>query len=648
MTAIAGCIGSGPDVPAALTAMLAAFAAGYGAAGARWTEGTAGLGGRYAPAGEEFSPGPSCAGATSGTPSSGSPLRVDREAGLAVAADARLDDRDSLCGALGIPRAERAGLADVDLILRAWKRWGRECPDRLLGDYAFAVRDARRRRLFCVRDPIGVRPFYYSPAGERFVFASAVEAVLAAPGVSDALDEAVVAAHLTQDAVTTTTRTFFSAVRKLPPGHILTVEGGGATARVRTALERYWRPERAPRVRRASDDAYAEELLAIYARAVEDRLHGPSPIGVHLSGGLDSSSVAVLAARALRRRGRPPPLAFSWLPPDGRRAVRRGHAKEYAYVDAVCEREGLRVLHRSPGPGDVAADLACDGAYPGASVVHPNEGVVQRCAAARGVRALLSGWGGDEGVSFNGRGYYAQLLLSGRWRALYAECRAREASPFRFLARVMAQMPDAELIHHLRRPWWGPRALRAFERWRSFICPEFARRMTPLPRPSFGLVSVRRTQLRFLRQGSLLRRLEGWAASGARHSIEYRYPLLDRRVLEFALGLPPDQFRRGPWDRWLMRHALSSPGSGNAPDAVLPEALCWSPIKEDPARRDALSDAIVGALPAVRRTLDARATLPSRARYIDMPRLLECLDADRIHLRQRLLPICNALQLLDF
>ena len=647
MTAIAGCIGSGPDVPAALTAMLAAFAAGYGTAGARWAEGTAGLGGRYAPAGEAPSPGPSCAGVASGTPSSESPLRVDREAGLAVAADARLDDRDSLCRALGIPRPERAGLADVDLILRAWKRWGRECPDRLLGDYAFAVRDARRRRLFCVRDPIGVRPFYYSPAGGRFVFASAVEAVLAAPGVSGALDEAVVAARLTRNAVVTTTRTFFSAVRKLPPGHVLTVEGGGATARVRTALERYWRPERAPRVRPASDDACAEELLAILARAVEDRLHGPGPIGVHLSGGLDSSGVAVLAARALRRRGRPPPLAFSWLPPPGGEPSGAARAKEYAYVDAVCEREGLRVFHRSPGPGDVAADLACDGAYPGAPVVHLNEGVVQRCAAARGVRALLSGWGGDEGVSFNGRGYHAQLLLSGRWRTLYAECRVREA-PLRLLARTVAQMPTAILLDHLRCPWWGPRSYRAFLRWRSFICPAFARRVAPLPWPSFGLVSVRRTQLQLLRQGFLLERLEGWAASGARHGIEYRYPLLDRRVLEFALGLPPDQFRRGPRSRWLMRHALSSPGPGNGPDAVLPDALCWDSDKQDPARRDALIDAIVGALPAVRRTLAARATPPSRAHYIDMPRLLECLDADRTRLKQRILSICSALQLLDF
>ena len=81
--------------------------------------------------------------------------------------------------------------------------------------------------------------------------------------------------------------------------------------------------------------------------------------------------------------------------------------------------------------------------------------------------------------------------------------------------------------------------------------------------------------------------------------------------------------------------------------AVLPHELCWNAIKQDPARRNALIAAIVGALPAVRRTLAARATPPSRAHYIDMPRLLEALDADRTRLRQRFMPLCNALQLLD-
>ena len=193
-----------------LDAMLDALAE-YGADAAAWTE----------PAGEREAAAPAVALGGRWTPDtgecrSGASLRIDRGTGVAVVADARLDDRGALCDALGVPRAERAGLDDRDLIARAWARWGRECPNHLLGDYAFAVWDRRARILFCARDHIGARPFYYGTA-HGFAFASAVEAVLAAPGVDDRLDEGAVATRLLQRNPLTNTRTFFERVCKLPP-----------------------------------------------------------------------------------------------------------------------------------------------------------------------------------------------------------------------------------------------------------------------------------------------------------------------------------------------------------------------------------------------------------------------------------------------
>ena len=133
--------------------------------------------------------------------------------------------------------------------------------------------------------------------------------------------------------------------------------------------------------------------------------------------------------------------------------------------------------------------------------------------------------------------------------------------------------------------------------------------------------------------------MEGWAASGAHHGIEYRYPLLDRRVLGFALGLPAEQFRRGQWTRWLMCYALRS--------VLLPE-ICWNSCKDDPARLEPLLDAFAEALPVVRRMLDARAKPPSRTRYVDLPRLRERLDADRFRANPQFAPLANALQFLNF
>ena len=317
MNGICGILGGQTGAADGLDAMLDALA-DYGGGGCcAWTdpagkrqEFPAALGCRWALVAEEDG-------------RSGNALHIDRGSGLAVVADVRLDDRSALCDALSAPHAERAGLDDRDLIARAWARWGRDCPDHLLGDYAFAVWDRRARTLFCARDHMGVRPFYYAETARGFVFASAVEAVLAAPGVDDWLDESTVATWLVRRNVAAEPRTFFAQVRKLPSGHALEV-----AAAAPPRLRRHWRPERAPRVRRASDDAYAEELLDLGARAVRDRLRGPDPVGAHLSGGLDSSTVAVLAARELRRAGRPPPLAYTWLPPRGRQPAAAG-APEY-------------------------------------------------------------------------------------------------------------------------------------------------------------------------------------------------------------------------------------------------------------------------------------------------------------------------------
>ncbi len=611
-----------------LDAMLAALG-DPGEDGARWTEGAVGLGCRRLPA------------SVTGRDRAEPPLRFDRDAGLVLAADARLDDQGALCATLGVPRAERTGLTDGDLILRAYTRWGRDCPNRLLGDYAFAVWDARNRLLFCARDPVGVRPFYYARTPDRFIFASTVEAALAAPGVSCDLDEATVAAYVTRIGFHSPDRTFFQALRKLPPGHTLTIEGGT------TRLDRYWRPERAPKAPPATDDVHAEAFLDLYSRAVKDRLRGPDPVGVHLSGGLDSSSVAVLAARELRRQSRPSPLAFSWLPELGGQPPGAGHAPEYALIDAVCEQEGLQVFHRSLEPQDVIAILRHDVACPGVHICMTEE-VVQRCAAERGVRVLLSGWGGDEGVSYTGRGYYERLLLHGHWARLCAEWRARGKGPRRFLAEVLLPLAHPDLPGSLRRLWRRKEPRR--RRW--LIDPAFARRAKPLPERTFRRLSVRHAQLRLLRSGHLGERMEGWAASGARRGIEYRYPLLDRRLLEFALGLPPGQFRHGRWGRWLMRHALGACHAGSsircfpAEGPVLPPEVCWNPSKADPARIDSMLDAFAEALPALRREILTRA--PSRARYVDMPRLLDSLDADRFRAKPRMTPVRTALQLLDF
>ena len=157
-------------------------------------------------------------------------LHFDREAGLAAVVDARLDDRAGFCDALGLQRSEGGALADGELLLRGCQRWAGELPKHLFGDCVFAIWDARKRVLFLARDPMGVKPCYYSysAATRRFAFAGLLDAVLAAPGAAAELDEAVVARSLTRTGLHDAERTFFRDVSKLPPGHSLTLTVGPA------------------------------------------------------------------------------------------------------------------------------------------------------------------------------------------------------------------------------------------------------------------------------------------------------------------------------------------------------------------------------------------------------------------------------------
>ena len=608
MNAICGLLAAGAeDGPSGVRPMLDALP-GAAEPAAVWTDGIIALGGAAR-----------C-------------VTVDSRSSLALVADVRLDDRPGLCDALDVPRHERDGLADGALVLKAYQRWGQACTPRLLGDYAFALWDAARRTLFCARDHIGAKPFYYARTPGGFAFACTVEGVLAAPGVDGDLDELSVAEHLSGIALFSNTRTFFKAVRKLPPEHTLAVDCAEPSCQV-AAPVRHWHPEQAPRLPPATDDQYAEEFLTLYRQAVADRLRGPDPIGVHVSGGLDSSSVALLAAAQLRREGRPLPLAFSWLPDLAGQPPKPEYAKEYALIDAVCAKGGLQVRHCTTNPDHTVALLGCDGAVPGAML--GNEDIVQRHAAAQGIRVLLSGWGGDEGASFNGRGSLESMLLRGHWAGLAAACRAKGVGPRRLLMDHVLPLISPALMLELKRLRRGkPRRAR-----RGFADPAFRRQLRPRPERVARYLDPRRSQLQLLGFGHLAGRMEDWAAAGARRGIEYRYPLLDRRVLEFALGLPPEQFQRGGCSRLLMRRALRT---------VLPPVVCWHLKEADPARADAVRSAFVAALPTIHERLRTLSTPPTRARYVDMESLLAYLTAAHVRAGHRNTQAYNALAFLDW
>ncbi len=179
--------------------------------------------------------------------------------------------------------------SDTEVLLQAYAAWGERCVERLNGMFAFAIWDAPRRRLFAARDRLGKKPFYYVLTADRFVFASELKAVLAAPGVPREVDPEAVDEFLSSYYVGGA-RTILRNVAKLPPAHWLTLEGG------RLAVQRYWRPTFRADDPPRRDEEYQEELESRFRDSVRRRLISDVPLGAFLSGGVDSSAVVAMMA----------------------------------------------------------------------------------------------------------------------------------------------------------------------------------------------------------------------------------------------------------------------------------------------------------------------------------------------------------------
>ena len=481
-----------------------------------------------------------------------------------IAADLQLDGRDVLESELGMSASEARSLSDEALVQRAYRLWGVGSGERILGEGAFALWDASAQRLVCWRDAAGVRPLYYHHVpGHRLVISSDLQSMAAHPEVTSTLDLAYTRALLFEGSFQHPVRTLLEGVHKVPAGHLLLFDRGGLR------IERYWDPAGIVERDQADDGDYVDELRALLRQAVSSRLPNEGGTGAHLSGGLDSSSVALIAASLLDGQGQKL-TAFSWAPP--RDVVPEVENDERDLAEAVSRFGGVPLRYTTLQPSDVVDYSYRDVALRPRSTLN-FEISTSRQAREAGIQTMLSGWGGDELIAFNGRGYFAELALRGRFATIQRELRLRSQihggnlrGPWK--ARVFRPLlTDRVLGLGSERPPL-PAELR----------PEFARLLAdvePLdhvyPRERAG---VRRMQVSLLEFGHLQYRMESWAAHGAAIGLRYSFPLLDRRIMEFALSLPGRMFFQDGWKRWLYRTAM---------EGVLPDEVRWNPQKFDNA-----------------------------------------------------------------
>lgn len=497
-------------------------------------------------------------------------LPEDVNAGRVIVGDVRIDNRHELSGSLGISDAAARELSDLALILHAYDKWGAECAGRLIGAFVFALYDRFRQHLMIARSPMGERSLFCYETPDIFAFATAPKGLFALPGVPHEINLETIAdflAWVPREAGSS----FFSRIRQLQPGHLMIVGPGTVRSHAFRQLE-------VPRERRYPRDAdYVEEFNLLFHRVVSDHSRCSSQVGIMLSGGLDSASVAATAAPILAAAGKRlntftsvPPPGFSAQTPKG------WYADETPLVMAVAGMYDNLDPHFLHTAGRFYLDhlneifAAVEAPLPGLSNwVWLN--AICHDARRSDVRVLLNGMSGNLTISWDGQQLLPNLLRQGKWRAAVRE--ARSLSVVRGSSGSTARLLAGQgLLPLLPRPFWY-----LISQLRSGRFP----RLSPRPvlqngfpiLPEFEVaqrVSERAREkdfhLRYDRDpASRARLLIQMADQKAdrqrepreRFGIEYRDPSADLRIVEFCLSVPEDQFLRSGVPRSLIRRAMA-------------------------------------------------------------------------------------------
>ena len=473
--------------------------------------------------------------------------------GLVISADARLDNRDELLDALEVSGVAR-NMPDPEIIVGAYEKWGADCPAKLLGDFVFVIWDQRKRELFCARDQLGARQLYYHLSSQRFVFASEIKSVLVVPGVPRRIDELKLACRLGR-VPACRERTLYEGIVQLLPASTLTL-GPSIAPRFR----RYWEPVMEPELRLASSRDYAEALRELVFAAVRARLRCVYPVAATLSGGLDSSAVACIAARELALRGQEL-LAVSNLVNRGSHPV--PESDERHFVQSVVDQEPNIKIEWALGTQFLPINF--DEKYLDRFDEPPDDPFFFRTrelcqiASSRNARILLFGMGGDMAASSNGSGWLEQLARKGRLleltRQLSAQARIRGVNTKSILKTEVLRPLSPQWLRNLHdRRRLGPRPLW----WGTVINPDFAARMRlDVLWNELGLATDPPQDVRLLVKPYLDRGLDAHFAGGYSPTMQALHPLFDRRIWEFCYRVPLEQFVLDGMPRSLFRRAMS-------------------------------------------------------------------------------------------
>ena len=433
---------------------------------------------------------------------------------------------------------------DTEVILRSYQAWGQECVRKFNGMWAFAIWDRKRQILFCSRDRFGVKPFYFAEFDGAFYFASEIKQILRASAVSRTANLRTATLFLEWGLLDSSSATFFDGIYQLPGGHHLVVS---PAVSLKPQVSRYWELKTDPELDLSDADA-EQQYSDLFRNAVEIRLRSDVPLGVALSGGLDSSSVLCQAKTIV------PDSQFQTFSA----CFEEKELDEREYIEAALSMTGSLGNATFPAESSFWKNLH-------SMIYHQDEPVgspavfpqwcVMAESRAKGVPVILGGQGGDESLCGYQKYHFFHLshLLSHanpsflresfHWLRQGTKSYRNPGAVLRYLPSRFA--PNSSLINRVGQP--------VLTQERRNTRPQIGHARTIAERQKIDLI-----------YSSIPALLHHEDRTSMAHSVESRLPFLDYRLVEFSLQCRTSLKLRNGWTKWLLRQSLAG---------VLPEKI---------------------------------------------------------------------------
>lgn len=467
---------------------------------------------------------------------------------------------------LGGGQTDPSPAATPRLLLNLFLEKGVPFADALNGDFIILISNAEEKTTWVFRDHLGIVPFSFTRADGGLYFCSDWLSLCRSFYPEEPPDPEFL---LRDFKFTDNTLTPNPKVRRLLPGHYLLVK------QQTEKQHKYWHPENIRTDKSYTTERVFREATALVEDAIKIRADRELPAASHLSGGLDSSAVAVLA-RA-HYAGQEPFFGFSWSPAYPLFPA-QGEKDERSLVEKTCAANRMEPVFSSFSSVHFTRHYE----DPLHNSLFPHEQLTQAFSKERGIRLIFSGYGGDEFISCGTYGVFIDLLRTFQWRKYWRV--ARTWSPMTLVKSLVLDFlfPVTGIL---------PPTVRLQNRASAkFLKKPFKKSHRKSLRHFFLHSSRRAMHLGMLYHYHIPLRTEEWYHWGIKHGIRYRYPLLDKRIVEFMLKIPSDDLFRESLGRVLLREAAGD---------LLPEEVRNSASKTDPALTkylDDLSERIFGEM----------------------------------------------------